>query len=331
MSARERLLGNFKFPIPPVTTSLDTHHNLLANERPSLASAEMDAEVTTTSPALPCHTAVSPQTTTTTSHLTHPPLPNETTGAEASPHTPCHAPVPSRSSSSSSTTSVTSHSHEQQSNGCLAPSVRIPQEEEVNMEEKGEQRGEERQEQEGRATPSKPPTPSPLTMKREQEPPVSPHPHRQRKRLCRFCCSGVHASERPVPAPQTPQPAPLTPIVPPSPDRVERDRPQCWQRRCRHRPCQTTSGLAPPLTAMAIPAACEPNPDRIDCNRWRRQRSHRRPVIPAPAPTPLPTPPNSPPHSLPLPCPTLPHQSQRSRDHVTREERNRTRCLRGTT
>jgi hypothetical protein len=183
--ARECLLENFKFPIPPVTTSLDTHHNLSANKRPSPASAETGAEVTTTSPALPCHTAVSPQTTTTTSHLTHPPLPNEMTGTEASPCTPRHAPAPSRSSSSTTTTTaVTSHSHEQQSNGCLAPSARIPQEEEVNMEEKrkeekGEQRGEERQEQEGRATPSKPPTPSPLTTKREQEPPVSPRPRRQ--------------------------------------------------------------------------------------------------------------------------------------------------------
>jgi hypothetical protein len=182
--ACECLLRNFKFPIPPVTTSLDTHHNLSVNKRPSPASAETGAEVTTTSPALPCHTAASPQTTTTTSHLTHPPLPNEMTGAKASPCTPRHAPAPSRSSSSSTTTAVTSHSHEQQSNGCLAPSTKIPQEEEVNMEEmrkeeKGEQRGEERQEQEGRATQSKPPTPSPLTTKREQEPPVSPRPRRQ--------------------------------------------------------------------------------------------------------------------------------------------------------
>jgi hypothetical protein len=63
--ARERLLGNFKFPIPPVTTSLNMCHNHLVNKRPSLASTKMGAEVTTMSPVLLRHTATSPQTTTT--------------------------------------------------------------------------------------------------------------------------------------------------------------------------------------------------------------------------------------------------------------------------
>jgi hypothetical protein len=63
--ACEHLLVNFKFPVPPVTTSLATHHNLLVNERPSPVSTETGAEVTTTSQVLLCHMAVSPQTTTT--------------------------------------------------------------------------------------------------------------------------------------------------------------------------------------------------------------------------------------------------------------------------
>ena len=71
----------------------------------------------------------------------------------------------------------------------IAPGTRV-QEEEVKGEERKEkrrgeykrgERGEVRPGQEEVPTPSKHPTPPPLTTEREQDPPVSPRPHRRRK------------------------------------------------------------------------------------------------------------------------------------------------------
>src|ERR1700691_3100185 len=115
--------------------------------------------------------------TTTASYHDRPPqqphaLPNETTGAEASPNAPRHSPPPS-----CSVTTTTSHSHEQQPNGCLGPHTRIPQTEEARSKERTERkernewrrRGE--KEKQGRKPPSKPPTPTaPLTPMRMQAP-----------------------------------------------------------------------------------------------------------------------------------------------------------------
>jgi len=118
--------------------------------------------------------------TTTTSYLNQRPAPPPN---DAVTHALLHY-TPSRS-----ITTTTSHSHNQQPNGCPPPRARTPRKEvdrkekkerderkEVRREEKEErgEKGEEKQKQ-GR----KPPTPPPLTNGHEREPP------RTRKRKCK--------------------------------------------------------------------------------------------------------------------------------------------------
>jgi hypothetical protein len=144
--ACERLLGNFKFSIPPVTTSLNMHHNHLVNKHPLSASTEMGAEVTTTSPVLPCHMATSPQTTTTSTPTdcaqpspTSKPFKVATAMATELQHsqTPLVQCTP--------VLAIALHKCENQSSDQLAQNVRVSQERErMGWEEGVEEKKEER-------------------------------------------------------------------------------------------------------------------------------------------------------------------------------------------
>jgi hypothetical protein len=340
--ARERLLANFKFPDLPahiLATTLPPHGNDSVNECPSSASTKTGAEVTTRSLALPRHTAASSHTTTTTTTPLgppqHGPTSNEfevvTATATEPPRqwTPLVQPTPALASASPE---CANRSFDRFANVArVARKVENRVEEREERIEERENRRERRREEahQERCPPSKHPTPPlPLTPGRVQEPPAPPSTRQRRRRRRRRCCR--YCANAPLPVTSHPGEIP----------QHKEDPPVVLRTHPGRKTTTKMSSFGCPYNGE--PAAPPLNPDRTQRDQQRRQRrrSRRCPTAPAPAPVPAPTPapipqPNKQPNPIPHPVPPAPidsHQSQRSRDfdHVTREERNRSRCRQST-